>query len=297
MRLVKRRPFHDVEAYEMGWSPAGPPMMTVHFFVVDGLVIDTGQPHMEKACLEILRDRRLEGVLLTHYHEDHSGNAAAVKSALGIPVMGDARTAEKMERAQRLLPYQHFMWGRASPVAVTPFPRLIETGHTKLIPVHTPGHSKDHTAYWEPDKGWLFSGDLYLGDRVKYFRADEKIADEISSLKKVLALDFEALFCSHRPMPRGGKRRIEAKLSFLEDFYGKVARLWHKGMHERAIMRALQLKEDRVIQWMCFGNVSMRQMVRSVIHAETAHRAEMLVPANPVSRTDGQARRPIQTEL
>jgi len=293
MRLVKRRPFHDVEAYEMGWSPAGPPMMTVHFFVVDGLVIDTGQPHMEKACLEILRDRRLEGVLLTHYHEDHSGNAAAVKSALGVPVMGDARTAEKMERSQRLLPYQHFMWGRARPVAVAPFPRIIETGRTKLIPVHTPGHSKDHTAYWEPDKGWLFSGDLYLGDRVKYFRADERIADEISSLRTALSLDFEALFCAHRPIPRRGKERIKAKLSFLEDFYGKVARLYHEGMPEKTIMRALKLKEDRIIQWMCFGNVSMRQMVRSVMRAEAAHPPERLDPGNPVSRTDGKTEHPI----
>jgi glyoxylase-like metal-dependent hydrolase (beta-lactamase superfamily II) len=293
MRVVRRWLLHDVEAYEMGWSPAGPPLMTVHFFVVDGLVIDTGQTHMEKACIEILKDRPVEQVLLTHYHEDHSGNAAAILSALGVPVMGDARTGEKMKLARPLLPYQHFMWGRARPVAVTPVPRIIENGHTKLIPVHTPGHSKDHTAYWEPGRGWLFSGDLYLGDRVKYFRADERIADEISSLKKVLALDFESLFCCHRPNPRRGKERIRAKLSFLEDFYGKVARLCHKGMTERAIMRTLQLKEDRLIQWMCFGNVSMRQMVRSVIRDEKADLEQRAVRGDRLTRADGQPTRPV----
>ena len=293
MRLLKKRNFHGVDAYELGWSPAGPPLMTVHFFVVDGLVIDTGQTHMEKACLDILKQRPVDGVLLTHYHEDHSGNAAAIRSTLGIPVLGDARTADEMSRPHRLRPYQRFMWGRSRPVDVSPLPRIVENGHTKLIPVHTPGHSEDHTAYWDPDRGWLFSGDLYLGDRVKYFRADERIADEISSLKIALGLDFDALFCSHRPYPRGGKERIKAKLSFLEGFYGNVARLWHEGMGESDIMRTLQLKEDRFIKWICLGNVSMRQMVRSVIRDEKAGLAQSAVDGNWLSQVDGQPKRPI----
>jgi len=297
MRLLKKRNFHGVDAYEMGWAPAGPPLMTVHFFVLDGLVIDTGQTHMQKACLEILRQRSVDRVLLTHYHEDHSGNAAAILSTLGVPVLGDARTADEMARPHRLRPYQRLMWGKARPVAVAPLPGIIENGQTRLIPVHTPGHSEDHTAYWEPGRGWLFSGDLYLGDRVKYFRADERIADEISSLKKALALDFEALFCSHRPSPRGGKERIKAKLSFLEGFYGNVARLWHEGMTEKAIMRTLHLKEDRLIKWICLGNVSMRQMVRSVIRDEEAGMEQSVVDGNRPSQVDARPKRPIQTEV
>lgn len=34
--------------------------------------------------------------------------------------------------------------------------------------------------YLESQHGWLFSGDLYLGERIKFFRSDEKIDQQIS---------------------------------------------------------------------------------------------------------------------
>ena len=33
MRYCRHKNFGEVEAYELGWSPFGPPAMTVHFFV------------------------------------------------------------------------------------------------------------------------------------------------------------------------------------------------------------------------------------------------------------------------
>ena len=55
--------------------------------------------------------------------------------------------------------------------------------------------------------GWLFSGDLYLGDRIEFFRTDEKIDQQIQSLQIVLQhgsirhpcylIPRAALTCSH----------------------------------------------------------------------------------------------------
>ena len=119
--------------------------------------------------------------------------------------------------------------------------------------------------YLETRNGWLFSGDLYLGDRIKYFRSDEKFRDQMDSLKTVLTLDFNALFCGHNPIPEDGKARLAAKLSFLEDFFGRVTDMNQKGMTESEIIARLDLKQDRLVKWVTLGNACFANMVKSVL--------------------------------
>lgn len=269
MHISRQHNFGDVRGWELGWSPVGRPMMTTICYRVGSVLIDTGLSHMRTALLRhVSREKAdIEGVLLTHYHEDHSGNAAAIQYHFGIPVFGSPETARKMIRPAPIFPYQHLMWGASDAVALKVLPGAWEAGGLRIEPIHTPGHAKDHTAYLVPAHGWLFSGDLYLSHRIKYFRADECIADQIRSLKTVLTLDFDALFCAHNPQPTRGKAFIRRKLQYLEDFFGNVAAQAAKGMGASEVMRALQLKEARLIQWLCFGNVSMKHMVRSVLQA------------------------------
>lgn len=273
MKTVERHIFDGVTGYELGFSPVGRPLMTVFCYVIGDILIDTGQSHMRKAVLDIAEAYSVKSVLLTHHHEDHSGNAEAVKRALKIPVFAHPATIDKMSKPYRVFPYQRWIWGVNTPLSADPLPgEIFESRHLKFQAVHTPGHSKDHTVYLEINHGWLFSGDLYLGDRIKYFRADEKIADQIASLKKILACDFDALFCGHRPRPKKGKDYLAAKLGFLEDFYGRVSELADQGLDDKTVMQSLELKEQWLVRLMCFGNVSMRNMVRSAMAARIMER-------------------------
>ena len=265
MRIYKHKPFGPVNAFELGWSPVGRPIMTVHLYIIGRVMIDTGLRHMRGAACAVARRHGVRAVLLTHYHEDHSGNAAAIKERLDIPVYASPLTCRKMEHPTRIFPYQHLMWGTADPLTPAPLPEVFNENGFSFVPIHTPGHSKDHTVFLEPREGWLFSGDLYLSDRIKYFRADENIADQIKSLRRVLAYDFNTLFCAHRPEIVNGRQSLTRKLDYLENFYGSVAQLAGQGMDQDRIMRQLRLKEVLSIKLMCFGNVSMKNMVRSVI--------------------------------
>lgn len=273
MKIFTIRHYGEVRCCTLGWSPVGRPLMTVNCYIAGDVLIDTGQPHMRDAVLSFVADHGVRAVLLTHHHEDHSGNAAAISEKFGLPVMGHPLTVAKMRQPYPILPYQHLVWGATTPLEMRPLEGPFESGGLRLTPIHAPGHSKDHTAFLVPERGWLFSGDLYLGDQIKYFRADEKIEDQVKSLQKLLALDFDALFCAHRPRPRNGKRHLAAKLQYLEDLFGRVAGLAGQGMDENAIMAELRLKEQWLIKLMCFGNVSMKNMVRSVIKA-MARRAD-----------------------
>ena len=265
MKICRKKNYGPVTAFQLGSSPVGPPLMSVHMYVVDAVVIDTAQRNMRHEVIGMLKEHFVERILLTHYHEDHSGNAAEIRGLFSAEVLGHSLTAEKMNGSLKILPYQRLVWGKAERVPVTPLPDCIDTGRCRFVPVHTPGHSKDHTVYLETRNGWLFSGDLYLGDRIKYFRSDEKFSDQINSLKTVLTLDFNALFCGHHPIPEGGKARLAAKLAFLEDFYGRVTDLSRKGLAESEIIARLDLKQDRLVKWVTLGNACFANMVRSAL--------------------------------
>ncbi len=264
MNIIKHMRFGDVEAWKLGFGPVGPPIMSVHMYLVDGLLIDTGQRNMRKHVMRLLRDKKIRNIALTHHHEDHSANAAILRKHHGAVVYAHHLARRKMRRISPILPYQHLMWGRADAVEVETCPSVIKTPRYVFIPVHTPGHGKDHTVYLEQRNGRLFSGDLYLGDRIKYFRSDERITEQIASLDKVLQLDFDALFCGHRPTPSNGKTRIRQKLRFLVDIHGRIRDLYIKGYTEKAIIRRMRTGEDRFAKWLTMGNVSFANLVRSV---------------------------------
>ena len=270
MRLCKKYDFKGIKGFKLGWSLFGPPLLTVYCYIFGDLMMDTGQSHMQKEALEIAGDHNIKRIFLTHHHEDHSGNAAAIKLGYDTTVFGHPLTKEKMKVSFNILPYQKYIWGKAAPLKIEPVPKKIDTALGEMVPVHTPGHSKDHTAFYLKDAGVLFSGDLYLADKIKFFRSDEDVGTQIMSLKKILKLDFDTLLCNHYPKLEHGKNRIENKLAFLEELYGNIIRFWEKGYSEKQIFSALKLKEDYFTKYFCFGNVSMINGVRSVVrHYET----------------------------
>ena len=265
MNVIETDQFEQVRMFRLGYSPIGSPLMSVWMYVLDGLVIDTGQHHMAKAVKHLLFDKKINRIALTHHHEDHSGNAAMLSAMYAIPVLGHPLTAAKLKRGFAIRPYQYLVWGKAPAVEVLPLTGVIETERFSLLPVKTPGHSKDHIVFLEKQHGWLFAGDLYIGERIKYFRSDERLDDQIASLKKVLQFEFDALFCAHNPCLKNGKTKIKNKLQFLEDFYGQVKTLAAKGFSEKAVIKALDPATDRFIKWITMGNVSFANMVRSAM--------------------------------
>ncbi len=254
--------------FEVGYAPIGSPLMNVIFYLVDDILIDTGQSHMGDNILSLIDGRKISRILLTHHHEDHSGNASLISKRKNVPVFGHPETAKKLSTGFKIMPYQLLLWGKASPVDVLALPEIIEGERIKLIPVHTPGHSKDLTVYLERDRGWLFSGDLYLGSRIKFFRADENIHETISSLKKVMNLDFDKLFCGHNPRLEEGKKYLREKHDYLENLSGEIRKLGEKGCSVKEIMKALSRKEDIFVYLLTFGNASFANLVRSALRGE-----------------------------
>ncbi|VEN74658.1 MBL fold metallo-hydrolase [Candidatus Desulfarcum epimagneticum] len=273
MRVAKEHRHGDVRSLEVGSNPLGRVLMTTRLYLIGDVLIDTGHSMMEKAVLDYLAGRNLRALVLTHHHEDHCGNAAAIAERFSIPIFGHSITAEKLKSKRKIMPYQRLVWGPAANARVRPAKDRMEFGPVCLEPSHCPGHSPDMTVWLDKDHGRLFSGDLFLGERIKFFRSDEKIDAQILSLKKALALDFDALLCGHHPVLKNGKAKLKAKLAFLEDFLGRVARMRDKGMDLKAIMKSGAFREDWFIRLLSMGNVSRKMMARSCLNAIERRRA------------------------
>lgn len=265
--IIREHRFEDIRGFEFGVTFWGKPFFTVFLYYIDGILIDTGQKRMRKDILRVLDNFSFSRIILTHHHEDHSGNAAVLKSIQRVPVLAHPETVEKLKRPFKILPYQKVMWGDMTPVECLPLPESIETDKYCLEPIHTPGHSKDHTVFIEERKGWLFTGDLYLGDRIKFFRSDERMAETIESLKKVLTYDFDTILCSHHPRNSGGKEHLRRKLEFLENFHQTVLALHAQGFIETEILKQMDMKEETLMKVLTCGNVSRINMVRSSLLA------------------------------
>src|SRR5690606_35932537 len=146
-------------------------------------------------------------------------------------VYGHPKSIKILSNGYKISPLGMLLSGAVDKVKVHPLyeENIIDAGVCNLQPIYTPGHSFDHYSYYVKEKGWLFSGDLYVADRIKYFANFESVAKQIKSLKKLLSYDFEVLLCSHNPKLSKGKHHLSAKLQDLEEFYGKVVELNAKG--------------------------------------------------------------------
>jgi len=136
----------------------------------------------------------------------------------------------------------------------------------QLIPI--PGHASDMVALYEPTEGWLFSADLYIYDYIKFCMKDESIAAQINSLERVLALDFDLLFCSHNPKMKNAKVHLRRKRDFLENFYETVLNWHHQGYPPEQIMDKMKLTKMYWMRFISGGTLSGLNMVKSVIRDE-----------------------------
>lgn len=265
MNYVKHHRFGPVNGYEFGFSPIGKPLKTVYIYFHKDILVDTAQYHLRRQISSIASCKQLSTILLTHHHEDHSGNCENLRSLLNVPVFGHSYAKAKLMNGFPILPYQHILFGKALPTKITEYRETIETSTLTITPYHTPGHSKDHTVYLDKKHGILFSGDLYIGPKIQFFRVDEKIGEQIRSLKKVLHLDFDLLLCAHNPVMKNGKNAIQKKLQFLEDFRGGVSNLLNMGLLEKEIVKRLKYKSDFGVKLFTMGNASFTHMVRSAV--------------------------------
>ena len=264
---------HDeVEYYKFSIYHFGNNMQTVYVYRLGDQLIDTGQSNSRNNVKKaFLNENPLKNIFLTHHHEDHTGNAAYLQYKFDSNIYAHPICVKMMTEGFLVSPLGRLISGnvrKTTGLKSVKDHEVIDLGKYQLQAIYTPGHTDDHITYFEKNKGWLFSGDLYVADRIKYFESNENIKVQIQSLKKLVELDFDVLFCAHNPKIKDGKKRLKRKLELFESFYGEVLRLHARGMDPNQILKALGRKENYFYKYMTIGHFTAVNMVKSVLKAE-----------------------------
>jgi glyoxylase-like metal-dependent hydrolase (beta-lactamase superfamily II) len=237
---------------------------------LDDLLIDTAQRNCEQKAVRTFEKEQINKILLTHWHEDHSGNTQQLATAHNAKIYAPVQCIQKLSKGYKVLPYERFLFGEIHPITeeIHPVPETIITKNHKLTPIFTPGHSEDHTVYLEEDKGWLFAGDLFVGVEINIFRKGEEFWPQVASFKKVLNYNFDVIFCGHHPRLENGKEWMLRKLQYFEDFGGRVRELHQQGYAVTKIIEIMNLKESVLIRMLTSNDVSLYYMVQAACKAE-----------------------------
>lgn len=226
--------------FSTGWSRAMG--LTVSAYAVRGMLIDTAF-HDVRADLGAWVDHnRPSGAIVTHYHEDHAGNAEFL-AARGIPLWISPASLEKVRAPERILWYRRCCWGSQSPLAspVTPFE------HPSLELIHTPGHSSEHHIVWDAERETVFGADLFLGVKVRVTHPwpREDVRAQIASIRKVIALKPKRYFDGHRGLVPDPVTQLTAKADWTEETVERIDLLIDRGCSDREIAKAVFGGEDK----------------------------------------------------
>lgn len=236
---------------------------------VDGLLIDTTCAFTARELLHALShdSRPVLQVVNTHSHEDHIGSNGLLQRTfatrvwahpLALPVLANPRL-------QPLQLYRRVFWGWPEPSHGEPIGECVQTPHHRFQVIHTPGHSPDHICLYEPEQGWLFCADAYIGGQDRAARPDYDIYAIIASLKTLAALRLTALF------PGSGTVRvndpatdIQTKVAYLEDLGSRVQELHDKGYSVQAIKKSL-LGPETNIYYMTLGHFRGKYLIEAYL--------------------------------
>lgn len=192
-----------------------------HLVVVDDgvVLVDTGLPNRSARIERALHEARktigdIRTILLTHWHTDHTGNAADLRRRSGARIVAHEIDAAAIAGAQplRLNALQRLsgrLTGISEPVPVDE--ALRQDGPFSLpgfTAIHTPGHTAGHVSFLlDRGGGVLFTGDAAGGGRrrvrptPRVMTADAAAAR--ASLVRLAEAHFDVAVFGHGPAVRG----------------------------------------------------------------------------------------------
>ena len=229
--------------------------------MVRGVLVDTGFTGVGSDIAHFVRERRPRGVLITHQHEDHSGNIELL-AGLGLPIGVSADTERIVRGPYPIGLYRQLVWS-GMPMMRAPFePFADET----LTLEHAPGHSPDHHVVWDHDTNTVFAGDLFLGVKVRVAHSDEDPRLHVASLRRLLARKPSRVFCMHRGLVPGGASALAAKADWMDEVIGRIEQLHAQGRSLDEI-RVEVLGAKTRTHYISRGHYSPDNIVRAVVRS------------------------------
>jgi glyoxylase-like metal-dependent hydrolase (beta-lactamase superfamily II) len=165
-------------------------------FVIDPGPDDTS--HLD-ALRRALDGRKVEAIVLTHTHRDHTALVKRLREATGAPVwFGGRHRQSRRQRFFELDPVAADSDWKLTPDRVLGSGERISAGGVTLEVIPTPGHCANHLAFGIVGTDWLFTGDHIMGWNSTLVPVpDGSMADYLRSLETVIGLAYQHYLPAH----------------------------------------------------------------------------------------------------
>jgi glyoxylase-like metal-dependent hydrolase (beta-lactamase superfamily II) len=231
----------------------------VSVYVLHGVLVDTGLAHGGREVVAALDALRPRGAIVTHWHEDHAGNAPLL-AARGLPLRMHPACEATLRARPPVKLYRHLVWGQTPRLDV---PR-VDFDPAPLEVIGLPGHTPDHVCVWDAERRILVSGDLFLGVKVRVAHRHEAPRQLLASLRAAAALEPRLLLDAHRGPVSEGAAALRAKAAWLEETIGEIEAGQARGEAPREIARRV-LGREGLVGYASGGEYSKLAFVEAVL--------------------------------
>jgi glyoxylase-like metal-dependent hydrolase (beta-lactamase superfamily II) len=236
----------------------------VSAYLLHGVLVDTGFPRGGGALVAALDTLRPRGAIVTHWHEDHAGNAPML-ARRGLPLRMHPACEATLRARPAVKLYRHVVWGWTPRLAVEL--RELDPAPLEIIPL--PGHTPDHVCVWDAERRILASGDLFLGVKVRVAHRHEAPRRLVESLRRAAALEPRLLLDAHRGPVRDAAVVLRAKIAWMEETIGAILAGHARGDAPREIARQV-LGGEGMVGYASRGEYSKLAFVEAVLDEPSA---------------------------
>jgi len=267
--VIEASQYEDVLQIKMGHEVEGRVLYWVAAYLVDGLLVDTGCRHTAEELADFLEGKKLSMAVNTHYHEDHVGANTTLQERFGIPIYASSESVPLINQVPKLYPYQEMVWGYPEPSEVESLAGSVKTERYCFDVIETPGHCRGHVALVEREKGWCFTGDMFISRKPAVARREEDMAVATRSMARLMALDTErlVLFTALGSVVGDGRAALKACVEYLQDLARKAKELRGQGLSTADITERL-LGGESFFASVTDGEFSRENLVRAVLKAD-----------------------------
>ena len=188
-------------------------------------VIDPGpdDPAHIAALLAAIDGRRVEAIVITHNHRDHSPGSRPLAAATGAPIVGCAPLGidDDGPRADAAFDRDY------APDRVLADGEALTGDGWTLTAVATPGHTSNHLAFALEGTGVLFPGDHVMGwSTTVVSPPDGDMTDYMASLEKLLGREQDSVYYpAHGEAVDNPRRLVRGLLGHRKQREGQILRL------------------------------------------------------------------------
>ena len=120
--------------------------LNCYAFAAGNVLIDTGSHSLRHHFRPFIDEVNPELVMITHHHEDHTGNASYCNSK-GIPVLMNPLFRKECTEKANYPFYRRMFWGKRPAFQSGTLPEVIHSGRDVFKVISTPGHAADHVSF------------------------------------------------------------------------------------------------------------------------------------------------------